>query len=184
MPIIPVSVAIATGRYRRELQFGDPNALRRALRDTRADDKVRAALAMGRRLSTRDIERLVRFYDRALIGHKQDVEARLAERRAEASQFRAEWAAYLDAEDLRAFAVKVWRTQEDERVRDAHDAMNGMAIPFDALFDTPDTGRIWGPPEAYNCRCFVEIEILSRPLKIDLFGQVTNLPRRVRRRAA
>lgn len=151
MPIIPLSVALASGRYRRELETLDPAALRRALRDDKMDPAVRAAIARGRKLTAREITRLVRAYDKKLIGHQQDVESRLAERQAEAAQFRAEWAQYLDQEGVRDRAVKIWRTMEDDRVRDAHDAMNGMAIPFDALFPTLDSGMIWGPPEAYNC---------------------------------
>lgn len=161
MPLLPLTTALAVGRYRRELDTLSPAALRRTLRDTARDARVKDAIANDRPLNASTIRVMVRAYQRALEQQRAEVESRLAERQAEAGAFRAQWTAYLDEHDLRDRAVKVWHTQEDERVRDAHAAMQDQEVPFDALFLTEDTGWIWGPPQAFNCRCWIEVVVLD-----------------------
>lgn len=54
----------------------------------------------------------------------------------------------------------IWRTSEDERVRDEHDALNGEEFDWD---DDPDEGH---PGEAINCRCHAE------PVIDDILGDL------------
>lgn len=178
MPGQAFSHIFTVTRYRRELALLDPAALRRTLRDERSDRKIRRHIATKTPLATRDIERLVAFYSRQLEDHQLDVENRLFERQAAAGRFRALWEqAFRENTSDRWRAVKVWRTRLDDRVRDAHQELEGVAVPFDALFNTADTGFIWGPPQAYNCRCWIEVFILDEDLDIGADGTVTNMPR-------
>lgn len=59
--------------------------------------------------------------------------------------------------------AKRWRTMMDDRVRDTHDYLEGMVVPFDADFYTydgdhaPFPGMFELPENSINCRCVVEI---------------------------
>jgi hypothetical protein len=58
---------------------------------------------------------------------------------------------------------KRWRTMNDDRVRDTHDYLEGMVVPFDADFYTydgdhaPFPGMFELPENSINCRCVVEV---------------------------
>ena len=58
---------------------------------------------------------------------------------------------------------KRWRTMNDDRVRDTHDYLEGMVVPFDERFYTYDgdsaeyPGGFSLPENNINCRCVVEI---------------------------
>lgn len=59
---------------------------------------------------------------------------------------------------------KVWRTVEDNKVRDTHDYLNGVSKPLNEDFYTY-TGKHAPYPSAFNdaaedcnCRCYLEIE--------------------------
>ena len=58
---------------------------------------------------------------------------------------------------------KRWRTMNDDRVRDSHQYLEGMVVPFDADFYTydgdhaPFPGMFELPENSINCRCVVEI---------------------------
>lgn len=59
--------------------------------------------------------------------------------------------------------MKRWRTMEDDRVRDTHNYLEGMVVPFDERFYTYDNdsaefpGGFTLPENNINCRCVVEI---------------------------
>lgn len=59
--------------------------------------------------------------------------------------------------------VKRWRTMGDEKVRDTHDYLEGMEVPFNADFYTydgdhaPFPGMFELPENSINCRCVVEV---------------------------
>ncbi len=58
--------------------------------------------------------------------------------------------------------VKIWRTQNDDKVRESHRAMEGVAVPIDSPFIVNgERLRLPSDPngsleETANCRCFVE----------------------------
>ena len=59
--------------------------------------------------------------------------------------------------------AKRWRTMQDDRVRDTHDYLEGMVIPFNERFYTYDgdsaeyPGGFALPENNINCRCVVEV---------------------------
>lgn len=67
------------------------------------------------------------------------------------------------ANNATASTVKRWRTMGDEKVRDTHDYLEGMEVPFNADFYTydgdhaPFPGMFELPENSINCRCVVEI---------------------------
>ena len=62
-----------------------------------------------------------------------------------------------------ASTVKRWRTMGDDRVRDTHDYLEGMEVPFTSRFYTYDgdsadyPGGFSLPENNINCRCIVEV---------------------------
>lgn len=56
---------------------------------------------------------------------------------------------------------KIWRTMQDERVRDQHWWSEGQTVPIDGLFTMPDgaqapyPGMFGIPDQDCNCRCWV-----------------------------
>ena len=58
---------------------------------------------------------------------------------------------------------KRWRTMNDDRVRDTHDYLEGMVVPFNERFYTYDgdsaeyPGGFSLPQNNVNCRCVVEV---------------------------
>ena len=67
------------------------------------------------------------------------------------------------ANGLQGSTSKRWRTMDDDRVRDSHQYLEGMVVPFDADFYTydgdhaPFPGMFELPENSINCRCVVEI---------------------------
>lgn len=60
--------------------------------------------------------------------------------------------------------MKTWETMGDERVRDSHEYLEGMTIPFDEEFVTIGgdsalaPGLFSDPENNVNCRCFLSIK--------------------------
>ena len=67
------------------------------------------------------------------------------------------------ANNAMASTVKRWRTMGDDRVRDTHDYLEGMEVPFGSRFYTYDgdsadyPGGFTLPENNINCRCIVEV---------------------------
>jgi hypothetical protein len=67
------------------------------------------------------------------------------------------------ANNATASTVKRWRTMGDEKVRDTHDYLEGMEVPFNSRFYTYDgdsadyPGGFSLPENNVNCRCVVEV---------------------------
>ena len=67
------------------------------------------------------------------------------------------------ANNATASTVKRWRTMGDEKVRDTHDYLEGMEVPFTSRFYTYDgdsadyPGGFSLPENNVNCRCVVEV---------------------------
>ena len=67
------------------------------------------------------------------------------------------------ANGLEGSTSKRWRTMQDDRVRDTHDYLEGMVVPFGSRFYTYDgdsadyPGGFALPENNVNCRCAVEV---------------------------
>lgn len=67
------------------------------------------------------------------------------------------------ANGLQDATSKRWRTMQDDRVRDTHDYLEGMVVPFGSRFYTYDgdsadyPGGFSLPENNVNCRCVVEV---------------------------
>lgn len=67
------------------------------------------------------------------------------------------------ANGLQDSTLKRWRTMGDDRVRDTHDYLEGMEVPFGSRFYTYDgdsadyPGGFILPENNINCRCIVEV---------------------------
>ena len=67
------------------------------------------------------------------------------------------------ANNATASTVKRWRTMGDEKVRDTHDYLEGMEVPFGSRFYTYDgdsadyPGGFSLPENNVNCRCIIEV---------------------------
>jgi hypothetical protein len=67
------------------------------------------------------------------------------------------------ANGLEGSTSKRWRTMQDDRVRDTHDYLEGMVVPFNERFysydgDSADyPGGFTLPENNVNCRCVVEV---------------------------
>lgn len=83
----------------------------------------------------------------------------------------------------------IWRTSEDQRVRDAHQLMEGVIIFWD---DAPNPERLdheknvkHGPYQAgciWNCRCYPEpiinLDLVKWPAKVHYHGQIVRMARK------
>jgi hypothetical protein len=67
------------------------------------------------------------------------------------------------ANGLQGATSKRWRTMQDDKVRDTHDYLEGMVVPFGSRFYTYDgdsadyPGGFSLPENNVNCRCVVEV---------------------------
>lgn len=103
-------------------------------------------------------ERVDRYYDEG--GTEYDIE-----RIAETDMTRIYNTAVLDVADSigSSTTMKRWVTMMDDRVRDTHDYLEGVAVPYDADFITFDGDRARAPglfslPENnIGCRCSLEL---------------------------
>lgn len=130
------------------------DVLSRALRDARWDGAVKRAMHSSTPLDPKMIDRMVDRYSARMLAYRAETIARTESLRAMqvAQQLVWEQAVKRGAVDANR-TTKTWMTCRDERVRHEHAAMHLKTIPFNAYFDTEDTGRIWAPPRAVNCRC-------------------------------
>lgn len=72
--------------------------------------------------------------------------------------------AILDAGKRAGAKTKTWETMLDDRVRDSHDYLQSMTVPFNEDFYTydgahaPGPGMFGIPEEDINCRCFLTLD--------------------------
>jgi hypothetical protein len=149
--------------YRRALETGSSNALQRKLRQRAADGVVQRARDAGVPLDPDRINSLVAYYERRMLTLRAETIARTESLRALREGRHLGWLAaieqgFVDPNGL----VKRWVTAHDERVRPAHQQMNGVEVPFDQPFEPEDTGPIDEPPVAVNCRCLAWVTLRRR----------------------
>lgn len=151
----------AVANYRRLLETQNRQALDRALRDRRFDDRVRQAVENDRPLTTRQIDTMVgRYRARSLAARAETIgrtEAHRAfsEARREASEQMLEQTGI-----ARERLERNWNTTKDERRRDFHATMEGQKRGMDEAFTDGLGHRLMypGDPAApaetvINCRC-------------------------------
>lgn len=72
---------------------------------------------------------------------------------------------YDAAADSGLTLLKTWETMEDDRVREAHEEIQGQTVPFDDVFVTWDghearfPGDFDTPELNVNCRCFLSVSM-------------------------
>jgi len=160
--------AAAVENYRRMLQEGDGDALRRELRDARSDRSVRRAMADGEPLPQAQVDQMVERYRQNMLAARADAIAQ-DEALGAVNEGSAEAYAQLqDAGDLGGFdVVRTWHTTGDGRVRDSHAGMEGQQRPLGVPFTTGAGYQIMHPhdssapaSEVVNCRCALGAEVV------------------------
>lgn len=160
--------------YRRDLESGNMDALRRALRDRRFDSSVRRAIANDRPLSAEQIDKMVNRYHERFVRYRSEVIGRTEALRAVnggAEVYLEEQVreGRLDARQIR----REWIYTRDDRTRDSHKEipdMNPDGVGINEAFQTPDgplrfPGDPSGPPRAtVQCRCKVFPRVVSLEL--------------------
>ncbi len=70
---------------------------------------------------------------------------------------------------LNKVPYKIWKTQEDEKVRETHAILDGVEKKVDELFDVggipapaPRSLELYGTVEYYGCRCYLEYKLKKR----------------------
>lgn len=152
---------------RRELQSGDvramSNYLGRTRRDRRFDGLVRRAIAEGRPVAARDVEKITARYSDRLLKLRGDTIARTESLGAFNAGQQEGLNQLVDSGAVQHEQIRrVWRTAKDSRVRDLHQALDGEPVGLNERFSN---GLMFpaepgGPPEqVINCRCVAETRI-------------------------
>lgn len=71
----------------------------------------------------------------------------------------------------------IWRTMQDEDVRESHAALDGQVFAFDAP-PVVDEGGAYNPGGVYNCRCFAEPILTAPDAPLELIAPGTTLEQR------
>ena len=152
--------------YRRLLEEGSNEALRRTLRDHRFDPTIRTANRLKEPLSKQSIDLMVRRYGERLIKSRAETIAQTETLRAvNLGNHEAYEQAISDGVLDRDQLVRTWVTRDDEDVRDSHAALNGEQRAVDEDFK-PGL-RFPGDPraeakETINCRCRLKVRIKQK----------------------
>jgi hypothetical protein len=150
--------ARAVSNYRKYLEGNDTRALERALRDKRFDKTVARAISGGESLDPGYITKLVYRYEANYLAYRAEVIARSESMKALQLGQRMAWDEAISQGSADSGALtKRWVTAKDERVRPTHADMEGVTVGYDEDFDPEDTGPIWAPPAAPQCRCIAWI---------------------------
>jgi hypothetical protein len=159
--------------YRRALETGDADALRRELRDRRFDATVRR-LIDGQQVDQGKIDRMVERYRERLVRHRSEVIARTESTRAIQGGQKAFMEQQIEEGRIeRRQLRRFWHTSRDEKVRSSHrqiPSMNPNGVAQDEAFRTP-LGPLEFPGDpsgsaenTINCRCTIFSRIVSLEL--------------------
>lgn len=155
----------AVANFRAALESGDyTKALTYQTRDRRFDAALRTARASGRSPTVEQIERMAGAEQRRMVAYHAETIARTTA--LDANKLGQELA-FEQAADAGAVKpsrlVKRWVATLDDRVRDAHLAMNGIEVMYDDPWNVPGEGLQMYPGEGtYNCRCASVYRLLPR----------------------
>jgi len=153
--------------YEDELRSESPlDALQRQLRDKRFDSIVKRAAESGEAIADSDIDAMVTSYTNRALRYRAENIARTEAMAALHEGQQQALAQALDAGIDPAAVGGIWRTAQDDRVRDSHEAMDGQRQPYGQPFISGDGNflRYPGDPlapaeETINCRCWLEPDI-------------------------
>lgn len=154
---------LAVENYRRLLEGGSSEALKRELRDKRFDKTISRAIADKKPLTQEQIDRMVAAYRRRYIRYRSETMTRTvsgqiieAGRDAAANQMLEK--AGLQPGDM----VKEWRSRRDDKVRytHTHASLDGQKVKQNEYFISVSGARLLYPrdssaplKETVNCRC-------------------------------
>ena len=160
----------AIARYRRSLTTLDREALRRELRDKRADSRIDRAIREGEPLPPEVVDRLVNRYREGQLRFRAERIARSESlAAANAGSFEAYEQMLRDGALDRDEMFRTWTTAIDGRERPSHNRLNGTTIgPGEVFKGDFRTLRIPHAPEAaaeerVNCRCALQVRL--RPIQ-------------------
>ncbi|MBX9404820.1 phage head morphogenesis protein [Pseudomonas baetica] len=163
---LPGNFAQYVANARAQLLSGDPAQLRQYLsrtrRDRRFDGIVSRAIAAGKAVAAKDVDKIAgRYSERLLKTHTEMLARTLAHESLNAGRDRA-WEQLVEQGIARERVEKEWRDRNDEKVRNSHRYMRGRRVglgqPFQtnsgALLRFPgDSSLGAGWDETANCRC-------------------------------
>ena len=156
--------------YRRALESGSSEALRRKLRDRRFDPSIRRAANGGDPLSPEEIDKQVaRYAERMKMRRAKEIARQVSLRATGEGQDhqygQAIRAGELAADDI----IQTWRSVGDTKVRDSHRHLNNQkrahGLPFEGLYSAIryPGDPLAAPAETAGCRCY-----LTRRIRLDL----------------
>jgi hypothetical protein len=155
----------AVANYRRMLEEGDGDALKRLLRDRTFDADVNQALVDREPLPQRVIDKLVERYRRRYLKYRSETIARTEAMRAVSFGNQAAWQqAVEDGQFAEDEVRRFWKYTHDKKTRDAHrliPEMNPDGVGLDEPFDTILGPLMYpgdedaDPANTINCRCAV-----------------------------
>lgn len=151
----------AVQNYRRMLETGDGDALRRELRDKRFDGSVRQVVSGERKFTKPEIEERVSAYERKYLRYRAETIARTESLEALAEGRQLVW---LQAKRDGTIdgATRYFVVAPDERTCDICKPiprMNPDGVGLETPFQTPD-GPVMNPPLHPQCRCTVFLKPL------------------------
>lgn len=163
---LPGNFAQYVANARAQLLSGDPAQLKQYLtrvrRDRRFDGIVSRAIAAGKAVATKDVDKIAgRYSERLLKTHSEMLARTLAHESLNAGRDQA-WEQLVEQGIARERVEKEWRDRNDEKVRNSHRYMRGRRVglgqPFQtnsgALLRFPgDSSLGAGWEELSNCRC-------------------------------
>lgn len=163
---LPSNFAQYVANARAQLLSGDPAQLKQYLartrRDRRFDGIVGRAMAAGKPVASKDVDKIAgRYSERLLKTHSEMLARTLAHESLNAGRDRA-WEQLVEQGIDRERVEKEWRDRNDEKVRNSHRYMRGRRVrlgqPFQtnsgALLRFPgDSSLGAGWDETANCRC-------------------------------
>lgn len=131
------------------------------------EQHIRSALTQGI-LQGDSIDKISRRLE-TVAGMSSSAAVRNARTMTTAAESAGRMAAYEEAEEMGIEMEKVWIATLDDRTRDAHIELDGVAVPIDQPFEN-SIGKIMFPadPDAdpenvYNCRCTMITQVKNRP---------------------
>lgn len=161
---------LAVANYRRALETGDRDALRRALRDRRFDRTVLRSIETGRPLSAEQVDRFTERYRQRWIRFRSETIARTeALRAANGGSFRMYQQAVQEGVIDPLAIRRRWIPTRDNRLRDSHAAvprLNPDGVGYDQPFVTGNGNFLLHPgdpnapaSDTVNCRCAVTVRL-------------------------
>ena len=163
---LPGNFAQFVVNARRQLLSGDPAQLRQYLsrtrRDRRFDGIVSRAIAAGKPVAAKDVDKIAgRYSERLLKTHSEMLARTLAHESLNAGRDQA-WEQLVEQGIARERVEKEWRDRNDEKVRNSHRYMRGQRTKLGQAFQTNsgallrfpgDSSLGAGYDETANCRC-------------------------------